>query len=322
MSSTRIRSHVVLAGGTGFLGDVLARALTARGVPVVVLTRRPRPARGLVRFIPWDGRTVGDWRSELEGAAAVINLAGRSVDCRYGPANRRRILESRVDSTRALGEAIAACALPPATWINSSSATIYRHALDRPMDEPTGELGSGFSVDVCRAWEKALFEAAVPRTRRVALRTALVMGRDGGPFPVLARLARFGLGGTFASGEQYVSWIHEEDFAAAVLHVLDTPGLEGPVNVAAPDPRPNAEFMRTLRHALGVRIGLPSARWMLEVGAFLLRTETELVLKSRRVVPTRLLASGFRFRYTTIEEALPDLARLDDRERCAALSPP
>lgn len=286
------------------MGGVLARHFAGKGCAVVVLSRQDRPSQGGVQYVVWDGETVGEWARELDGAEAVVNLAGRSVNCRYNPANRDEIYESRLRSTRAIGEAIAACAAAPPVWINSGSATIYRHALDRPMDEATGEIGTGFSVDVCLKWEKALNDAPTPATRKAALRSALVLGRGGGVMEAFLTIVRLGLGGTLGRGDQFVSWIHEADFARAVEWLIAHPDLEGPVNLASPHPVPNAEFMRTLRQVCRQPIGLPATEWMLEIGAIVLRTETELLLKSRRVVPTRLLESGFKFEYPELHRAL------------------
>jgi uncharacterized protein (TIGR01777 family) len=290
--------QIVIAGGSGFLGRVLANHFLARGDRVTILSRHGRPnGGGAMRHVTWDGATLDRWVAELDGADALINLCGRSVDCRYHARNRRAILESRLRPTCVLGLALARCVRPPAVWINSSSATIYRHALDRPMDETTGEIGEGFSVDVCRQWEAALIAAPAPRTRKVALRSTIVFGSGGGAFPAFRGLARLGLGGTQGPGTQFVSWIHEDDFAQGVDWLLGCEDLDGPINLAAPNPLPNAKFMRDLRQACGTPIGLPAARWMLEIGAFFLRTETELLLKSRRVVATRLQDSGFQFQH-------------------------
>ena len=262
-----------------------------------MLSRQGEPVPG-VRVARWDGATLGDWKSVFEGAEAVLNLAGRSVNCRYNSKNRAEILDSRVNSTRILGEAIAGCTIPPKVWLNSSTATIYRHAEDRPMDDETGEIGSGFSVGIALAWEKEFFERQLPATRRLALRTAMVMGpQPGGPFVVFHRLARLGLGGTLGSGRQMVSWLHDEDFCRAVEWLIDHEEVSGPINVSAPNPLPNREFMREVRRAARAPIGLPATRWMLEVGALILRTETELPLKSRWVLPSRLKAAGFSFNH-------------------------
>ena len=243
----------------------------------------------------------------MNGADVVINLAGRSVNCRYHARNRAAILSSRVDSTRVLGEAIRNCDRPPRVWLQASTATIYAHRYDAPNDEITGLLGGHepdapdtwrFSIDVAQAWERACTEIETPQTRKILLRSAMTMSRDrGGVFDVLLALVRKGLGGTNGDGRQFVSWIHETDFVRAVQFLIDRDDLSGPVNLAAPNPLPNREFMAALRQAAGVRIGLPATRWMLEIGAFFLRTETELILKSRRVVPTRLIQAGFRFQF-------------------------
>lgn len=305
----------VIPGGSGQVGTLLARALVGRGHEVVVLSRSPRAAPW--RTVRWDARDHGEWARELEGADVVVNLAGRSVNCRYTPANRRAILDSRVDSTRAIGEAIAAAQLPPRIWLQASTATIYAHRFDAPNDEATGIIGGAepgvpetwrFSIDVATAWERALQSVAVPHTRRVALRSAMIMSPDReGIFDTLAGLVRRGLGGRAGSGRQYVSWIHDADFVAAILWIVAHEELEGPVNLAAPTPLPQAEFMAGLRRAFDVRVGLPATRWMLELGAIVLKTETELILKSRRVVPGRLLAQGFAFQFPAWGAAAADL---------------
>lgn len=306
--------RIILAGGSGFLGQALAKRFGDGGIEVVVLTRTPRGGAGHIREVVWDGRSLGEWAKLVDGADAVINLTGRSVDCRYTAANRRAIISSRVDSTRVLGEAIACCAKPPRVWLNSSSATIYKHTFTTPMDE-AGETGATpvakdeFSVEVIREWERSLDEALTPATRKIALRITMVFGKAGGVFPVLRRLARFGLGGRMGGGQQLVSWIHIADFLQAVEWLLAQDDFSGRVNLAAPQPLPNAEMMRLMRETAGVPFGLPATEWMLEIGAFFLRTETELIFKSRRVVPGRLLASGFEFRFPTFREALVDLEK-------------
>lgn len=299
--------RIVIPGGSGYLGRHLSRYLRHAGHDVAVLTRRPAQPGDL----EWDGRGRGLWWQTIDGADLVVNLAGRTVNCRYTPKNRREIVDSRLESTRAVGEAIAAAARPPRVWLNSSSATIYRHAEDRPMDEEAGELGTGFSVDVCRQWEAALDEAGTPATRKVALRTAMVMGPgEDGPFHAYLGLVRQGLGGPTAGGNQYVSWIHYRDFCRAILWIAGDERLSGPVNVASPYPLPNREFLSVLREAVKPRFALPTPRPALEVGAFLRGTETELILKSRRVVPTRLLRSGFQFDFPAWRDAVEDLLPL------------
>ena len=306
---------IVMPGGSGQVGTVLARAFVRDGHDVVVLSRRPDAQAW--RVVPWDGATVGEWAGELDGADVVINLAGRSVNCRYTAANRREIVESRVRSTRAVGEAIAQSSRPPRVWLQASTATIYAHRYDAANDERTGVIGGQepdapetwrFSIDVARAWEDTLREAPVTSTRTVLLRSAITMSPDaGGPFDVLLGLVRCGLGGTAGDGHQFVSWVHHVDFVRAVGWLIDRDDISGAVNIAAPEPIPNAEFMRVLREAWGARLGVPVRGWMLDLGARLKGTETELVLKSRRVVPARLLDGGFDFRYPHWADAARNL---------------
>jgi uncharacterized protein (TIGR01777 family) len=308
---------IVIPGGSGQVGTLLARALHQDGHEVVVLSRQP-PAVPW-RAVAWDARTLGDWARELEGATAGINLAGRSVNCRYSVVNRHEILDSRVHSTRVVGQAIAQAARPPRVWLQASTATIYAHRYDAPNDEATGLLGGSepdapdtwrFSIDVATAWERALDEAKVPNTRKVAMRSAMTLSPDrGGVFDVLLGLVRRGLGGRAGDGRQYISWIHDQDFIRSVYWLIQQDDVVGAVNLAAPHPVPNAEFMRVLRNAWGTRLGLPAPGWLLEIGAVFMRTETELVLKSRRVVPGRLLKGGFTFHFPTWPEAAQDLCR-------------
>lgn len=311
---------IVLAGGSGQVGTLLARAFHAEGAEVVVLARHlPKSVRPW-RTVLWDGVNSGPWTLELEGADVVVGLAGRSVDCRYHERNRREILDSRVLSTHAVGAAIATASQPPQVWLQMSTATIYSHRFDAANDERTGVIGGAepdvpetwrFSIEVATSWELAAREALVERalaTRMVLLRSAVVMSPDrGGIFDVLLGLVRRGLGGRSGDGRQYVSWIHHEDFVAAVHRLIDDDSFHGAVNLAAPEPLPNAEFMAALRRAWGTRLGLPATEGMLEIGAFFLRTETELMLKSRRVVPGLLLEHGFRFRHPTWPEAAEEL---------------
>lgn len=307
------QQRILLGGGSGFLGQALVKYFQALGWEVVVLSRTPQPGRA-AREVRWDAETLGEWTRELKGAAAVVNLTGRTVDCRYTSANRRLILDSRVNSTRVLGQAIAQCAQPPRVWLNASSATIYRHTFGPPWDETgtdfaaTPEVKDAFSLEVIQAWERALNAVATPHTRKVAMRTTMVLGQArNSVFPVLRRLARLGLGGRMGSGEQFVSWLHEADFLRATEFLITHDELSGAINLAAPNPVPNHELMRAFRELVGMPTGLPATAWMLEVGAFFLRTETELILKSRRVVPGRLLKAGFEFRYPELRGALEDL---------------
>ncbi len=320
---------IVIPGGTGQVGGALRRALAARGDDVVVLSRRPERLEEGVRHVVWDGRTVGPWAREIDGADAVVNLAGRSVSCRYTDANLRQMMSSRVDSTRAVGEAIARAERPPRVWLQMSTATIYADARSRPGDLPhderTGVIGGDepdiplyweYSVRIARRWEETQAGADTPTTRRVALRTAMVMTPDrGGVFDYMSWMARLGLGGAVDGGRQYVSWIHEEDFVRAVELLLERDDVEGPVNLAAPEPVQQRAFMRVLRRAWGQPVALPATRLMAEVGAFALRTDTELLLKSRRVLPGRLADAGFTFRHPTWELAAPDLVRRAREQR-------
>lgn len=310
-----MKEKIVLAGGSGFLGQALVSHFQKLGFEMLVLTRSPRQTTVAGRQVAWDSCTLGGWQKELDGALAVINLTGRSVNCRYNERNRREILDSRVDSTRVIGQAIGRCTFPPELWLNASTATVYRHTFGEAWDESgeteaSEEAKDRFSVEVAWAWEQALHEAPTPQTRKIALRMAMVLGLGkNSVFPVLRRLARLGLGGRMGRGRQFVSWIHETDYCRAIEWLIAHKDIQSPVNLTAPNPLPNSEMMRTLRQTLHVPFGLPATEWMLEVGAFVLRTETELLIKSRRVIPGRLLASGFTFQFPTIREAFEDLCR-------------
>jgi uncharacterized protein len=294
---------------------MLSRHFHEHGHEVTVLSRAPESTPW--KTTAWDGRTLGAWAETLDGCDACINLAGRSVNCRYNARNRAEIYNSRVQSTRVLGEAIGRATRPPRVWLNASTATLYRHALDRVMDEATGDLGGNepgaretwnFSIRVAKDWETSFIAADTPQTRKVAMRSAIIMSAEpGAPFALLSRLVWLGAGGTNGSGQQYISWVHETDFARAVEWLLAHDSLDGAVNIASPHPLPNREFMRVLRGAWGQRIGIPSSEWMLEAAAFVMRTETELILKSRRVVPGRLLEAGFTFRFPDWGAAAQDL---------------
>jgi uncharacterized protein (TIGR01777 family) len=309
--------RIVIPGGTGQVGGLLQRWYAAAGHDVVVLSRQPSTPEAGVRHRVWDGRTVGDWAEELDGADAVVNLAGRSVSCRYTDEHLRQMMTSRVDSTRAVGRALEQVARPPAVWLQMSTATIYADRRDAPNDEATGVIGGRepgvpayweYSVRIARSWEAAQQEAVLPRTRRVAMRAAMVMTPDrGGVLDYLLWMARLGIGGPVAGGGQFVSWIHGRDLCRAVDLLIGRPDLSGPVNLAAPEPLPQRDLMRELRRAWGRRPGLPATRMMAELGAWALRTDTELLLKSRRVVPGRLVEAGFAFEYPAWPEAAADL---------------
>lgn len=302
---------IVMPGGNGHVGLLVRACLAPKGWEVVTLSRSPRSGE-----VPWDGETLGPWACEFEDADVVLNLAGRSVNCRYNAKNLKEMRDSRVRSTRAVGQTIAGCRNPPRLWLQSSSATIYGHRLDAPNDEATGIIAANeppkwmASVDLVKAWEAEQRNADTPKSRKVALRTSLVMSVErGGVFEVMSTLARRGLMGTAGDGRQYVSWIHGRDFVRTVEFLIAHEEIDGAVNVCSPNPLPNAEFNRILRQATGAKLGLPAPAWALEIGAFLMGTETELIMKSRRVVPGRLLEAGFVFDYPSWREAATDLVK-------------
>jgi uncharacterized protein (TIGR01777 family) len=310
--------RIVLPGGSGQVGTILARHFHVAGHDVTVLSRSPKPAPW--KTLPWDGQTLDpSWTRTLEAADAVIHLSGRSVNCRYTPENRRIIIDSRVIPTLLLGRAIEQAMTPPKLWMNASTSTFYRDARDRPQDEFTGDLGGSepnvpdtwnFSIDVARRWEEAFYTSTTPATRKIALRSSMTMSPDpGGVFSVLLGLVRLGLGGAQGPGDQYVSWIHDRDYTRAIDFLIAHEDIAGPVNLTSPNPLLNRDFMRILRRAWHTPIGLPAATWMLEIGAAFLRTETELILKSRRAVPTLLVQHGFGFDFPEWPKAAQDLVR-------------
>jgi len=297
---------LVIAAGTGFLGQALIAHFKDIVDEIIILTRSKNRTEDNIKYIHWDAKSLTGWETELEHADVLINLAGKSVDCRYTEQNKSEIIASRVNSTVILGKAIALCDYPPLHWLNSSTATIYRHSEDKQMDEVTGEIGTDFSMNVAKMWERAFFSAHTPTTLKTALRTSIVLGKGGGAFPTLLKLAKLGLGGKQGNGRQFVSWIHETDFARAVDFIILNK-MEGVVNVVATEPVRNRDFMRTLRNAAGIPLGIPQPKWLLRIGAAVIGTETELVLKSRNVVPARLSEAGFEFEYKNVEKALADL---------------
>lgn len=300
-------NKIVIAGGTGFLGTCLIDHFSKDENELTVLTRGVTRTERNIRYVHWDGKTVETWATALEGADVLINLNGKSVDCRYTEKNKALIYSTRLDSTRALGQAILRSKNPPKLWINSASATIYRYSLDKEMDEYTGEIGSGFSVDVCQKWEATFNQFDTPRTRKVLIRTGIVLGKNGGPMKPLRMLTRFGLGGKQGPGIQYFSWLHEDDFVGIIDFVMKNSSLSGVYNVTAPTPIQNEQLMSSLRAALKVPVGIPLPKWLLEIGAVIIGTETELVLKSRRVIPKKLMEAGYQFKYADIRMALNDL---------------
>lgn len=312
---------VILAGGSGQIGRALAQSYRARGWEVTTLGRR-RELAGRCEgegYMVWDGASLDAWQNEIDGANWVINLAGRTVNCRYTEENLRQMMDSRVQSVRVMGQAIASCERPPSMWFQMSTATIYAHRFDAANDEATGIIGGeepdapaywARSIDIAKAWERELEESATPSTRKVALRAAMVMdNRKGGIFDTLHQMVRRGLGGPIGGGKQYISWIHQQDFTRALDFIEKTPGLDGAVNLCSPHPLPQAEFMKILREASGVGIGLPATAWMAKLGAVFMRTDAELVLKSRRVVPGRLLEAGFQFELGAWAQACEQLLR-------------
>jgi uncharacterized protein len=293
-----MQQKIVIAGGTGFTGKYLSQKFKALGYQVIIISRQ-------AEHINWDNTAA--IIAALENATMLINLAGKSVDCRYNEKNKQEIFDSRINTTKALGNAVLQCKNPPPLWINSSTATIYRHAEDRPMTESTGEIGSGFSVNVATNWEKSFFDFTLPNTRQVALRMAIVLGKDGGVIKPLKNLVRFGLGGKQGKGNQMFSWIHIEDLYNIIIYLQQHKELSGVFNTSAPNPVSNKTLMQLFRKNMNAIIGLPAPAWLLKFGAVLIKTETELILKSRWVVPEKLLQSGYQFKYQTVDEALKNI---------------
>lgn len=298
---------LIIAGGTGLLGKALTKCLQNEYDEIVILSRSQNSTNGKIKHIKWDAKTLADWCNELENATAIINLCGKSVDCRYTEKNKALIFSSRLEPTAIIGEAIAKCTNPPKVWINGASATIYAHSLNKRNTESSKEIGEGFSVEVCKAWEKAFNACVTPKTRKVNLRISMVMGNGGGVFPVLKKLSKVGLGGTMGKGNQQVSWIHIDDFCSFVKWIIHTDTTTGAYNVVAPNPSTNKDTMCLFRKKVGFPFGLPTTEWMLEIGAFFLRTETELILKSRYSYPEKALNEGFIFKFNTMQECLDNL---------------
>jgi uncharacterized protein (TIGR01777 family) len=291
---------VVLAGGTGFIGEYFQKKFMDLGYEVVIISRQEK-------HISWEDQL--GIKHALEDAELLINLAGKSVNCRYNEVNKKEIMNSRIRTTTILGEAVRGCTNPPELWVNSSTATIYRHAEDSPMTEEKGEIGTGFSVDVATNWENTLFSFNLPKTRQIALRIAIVLGKDGGVMTPYKNLVRFGLGGVQGSGTQKFSWIHIEDLFQIILFLKGKKELSGVFNCSSPQPVNNRELMRELRKTLNIPFGFPSPKWMLEIGSMLIKTETELVLKSRWVLPERLEHEGYTFKFEKLDKALQDILK-------------
>ncbi|MES2447846.1 MAG: TIGR01777 family oxidoreductase [Bacteroidota bacterium] len=295
-----MQKKIVIAGGTGFIGKYFSNKFKALGYEVLIIARNNS-------HIKWDDKH--EIESALNGAEILINLAGKSVNCRYNQKNKDEILKSRTATTKILGDAILKCENPPKLWINSSTATIYRHAIDKPMTESGGQIGTGFSVDVATNWEKSFFDFQLPNTRQIALRMAIVLGDDGGVMEPFVNLVRYGFGGKQGSGKQMFSWLHVEDLFNIILFLQNQKELSGVLNCSAPNPVTNATLMRSLRKTMKASIGLPSPKWMLKIGAVLIGTETELILKSRWVIPDRLQKAGYQFKFPDIEGALKDILK-------------
>ncbi|QIL39240.1 TIGR01777 family protein [Pedobacter sp. HDW13] len=300
---------IVLAGGNGYLGGVLAKHLSLITDEIVILSRKAQPKNGNVETIVWDGKTTDEWTKALKNADLLVNLCGKNVNCRYTAKNREEIIQSRLQPTTLLEKVIQKMDNPPNLWINISSATIYRHAEDRYQDEINGEIGTGFSVEVCKAWESSFFENSTPHTRKIALRTGIVLGKEDGAFPRLLNLTRTGMGGRQGNGEQYVSWVHEQDVALCIEWLLEQEKISGIINCTAPEPVKNHVLMSQIRKTCGINFGLPTPAWLLAIGAKIIGTETELILKSRWVKPTILLNNDFEFKHPTIERAVKDILK-------------
>lgn len=301
---------IILAGGNGYLGGLLAKHFSSQAEQVILLARKPKAQKGNIKTLVWDGKTADKWVNEMENADLLVNLCGKNVNCRYTPKNQKEIIDSRVVPTRLLGEVIKGLTIPPKLWINITSATIYRHAEDHAQDEYTGEIGYGFSIDVCKIWESSFFENELPQTRKVALRLGIVLGRTDGAFPRLLNLVKFGLGGRQGDGKQYVNWVHEQDAVHTIEWLLNHHETNGIVNCTAPNAVTNQVLMQTIRKAYGIPFGVPTPAWLLAIGAKIIGTETELILKSRWVKPAVLLDNGFEFQYGKIDEAVHDILSL------------
>lgn len=298
---------LIISGGSGFLGKLLTDYFGDKFEEIVLLSRKRTPPKNKCRTVIWDAKTFTGWEKEFENADVVINMAGRSVDCRYTKRNKQLIMNSRVNSTRIIGKAIEQCKNPPNVWLNSSTSTIYRHSLEIKMTEDQGEIGTGFSVNVAKAWEQAFFSSCTTQTRKVSLRTAIVLGKEGGALQPIKKITQLGLGGKQGTGKQKFSWIHQDDFVRSIDFLIQHTDFEGVYNIVAPEPSTNEELMRFMRDILQVPLGIPSPKPILEVGAFLIRTETELLLKSRNVIPQRLVQGEFSFKYSDLKAALTDL---------------
>lgn len=297
---------LVIAAGTGFLGKVLIEHFKDKFDEIIILTRGKAKISGHIKYISWDAKSFSGWENEVENAIVLINLAGKSVDCRYTKKNKKEIFDSRIDSTKILNQAVLLCKNPPNHFLNASTSTIYRFSLDKQMNEIDGEIGSDFSMDIAKSWESTFFETSTPKTLKTALRTSIVLGKNGGAFVPLKILTKFGFGGKQGIGNQFISWIHETDFARAIEFIIQKE-INGIINIVSPKPTTNLLFMNTLRKQMGIPFGISTSAMLLEIGSFFIRTETELVLKSRNVIPQKLLNNGFKFQFDSIEKTFKNL---------------
>ena len=303
-----MKSKIIIPGGAGFIGTYVANFFRKKTHDVIILTRGKAKIENGITYLNWDGKSFGNWTKELEGAEMVLNLAGKSVDCRYNEKNKKEILSSRINSTKIIGEAIDNCIIPPKLWVNMSTTTIYEHTLDgKANDEKNGIIGDNFSMNVAKSWEKTFNDSTHFATRKIAMRTSIVLGKEGGALTHLAPLVKFGLGGRNGSGKQFVSWIHVEDLARIIEWFIENKNASGAYNCTSPTPIRNEFFMKKIRESFGISFGLPATKWMIEIGTFLLRSESELVLKSRKVVPKKLQDEGFTFKFEELNKALKNI---------------
>lgn len=300
-------NKLIIAAGTGFLGQVLTNHFKDKFEEIIILTRGKSKINDTIKYVNWNAKTFSGWEKELENASVLINLTGKSVDCRYTKKNKKEILLSRIESTKILNKAVTQCTNPPKHWLNSSTATIYRFSLDKEMDERNGEIGNDFSMNVAQSWEKAFFKTETPNTLKTALRTSIVLGKNGGAYVPLKTLAKLGFGGKQGKGNQFISWIHEKDFARAIDFIIEKE-ITGVINVVSSKPITNKDFMTILRKSVGTLFGVPINEPLLKIGSIIIKTESELVLKSRNVIPKRLLENGFQFKFDSLEKALKNLA--------------
>jgi len=298
-----MKKKIIIAAGTGFLGQVLENHLTQKGYEIIILTRAPKKKNHIL----WDAKELGEWKNQFKNTYAIINLTGKSVDCRYNNKNKKLIYSSRIDSTNIIGKAIQQCSHPPKVWINSSTATIYKYSLDKEMTEENGDIGDDFSMNIAKSWEKAFYSHDMNNTRKIAIRTSIVLGQNGGALIPLKKITKLGLGGKQGSGFQKVSFVHEYDFARVVSFLLEKETINGNVNITAPNPSNNKTLMSCIRKELKVSFGISQPVWLLKIGAYIIGTEAELILKSRNVIPKRLIENGFEFKYKTIESTLKNL---------------